>query len=100
MQLPAPVLEGAKMSGLETNVFPILNLPELVTTYVLARIRGLNPEQAEYYQNRQALIRKLSFSLRSPVTIIERDDEPWLVLRRQRRCSGISFPTRPDGRLL
>jgi len=68
------------MSGLETNVFPILNLPELVTTYVLARIRGLNPEQAEYYQNRQALIRKLSFSLRSPVTIIERNDEPWLVL--------------------
>ena len=68
------------MTGLETNVFPILNLSELVTTYVLCKIRGLNPEQPEYYQNRQALIRKLSFSLRSPATIIERDEEPWLVL--------------------
>lgn len=78
------------MTGLDTNVFPILNLQELVTKYVLVKIRGLSPEQPEYYQNRQALIRKLSFSLRSPVTIIERSDEPWLVLP-----SGVPVPASP-----
>jgi hypothetical protein len=78
------------MSGLETNVFPILNLAELVTKYTLSRIRGLNAEQPEYFQNRQALIRKLSFTLRRPVTIIERDEEPWLVLP-----SDVAVPSSP-----
>jgi hypothetical protein len=68
------------MTGLESNVFPILNAAELVSFYRLLKIRGLDKDQPEYYQNRQTLIRKLSFARRQPVTIVERDGEPLLVL--------------------
>lgn len=67
--------------GLETNIFPIVNLSDLSSAYRLYRIRGLHPEQSEYYQNCQTLKRRLSFAFGSPVTIIDHHDKPHLVLR-------------------
>lgn len=69
------------MTGLESNIFPITNLPELSSLYRLYKIRGLIPEHAQYFQNRQAIARKLSYALKSPVTVVEYDGQPHLVLR-------------------
>jgi len=66
--------------SLETNVFRIVNLAALSSKYKLYRIKGLNNAPDEYYQNRQNIIRKLSFSLKAPVTIIDRDGMPHLVV--------------------
>lgn len=64
---------------LENNVFSFLNLAELATQYRLYEIRGLK-RYSEYYQNRQNLIHRLSCMLKHPVTIIERDEKPFLVV--------------------
>src|SRR4051794_8699638 len=69
------------MSTLETNVFPITNLSDLAASYRLYRIRGLRPEHPQYFHNRQALISRLSYGLRSPVTIIDRGGTPHAVIR-------------------
>lgn len=69
------------MIALETNVFPIINLTELSAGYRLYRIRGLRAEHDEFFQNQQALIRKLSYRLRSPVTIVTRGGEPHVAIR-------------------
>jgi hypothetical protein len=69
------------MMGLETNLFPIINLDDLSSACRLYRIRGLLPDQSEYYQNCQTLKRRLSFALGSPVTIIDHGGRPHLVLR-------------------
>jgi len=69
------------MTGLQTNTYPITNLSSLSSKYRLHRIRGLRPEQDEYYQNIHAITRKLSYELKNPVTVIEREDGPCLVLR-------------------
>lgn len=66
--------------SLENNVFPFLNLTELATQYRLYNIRGLQKSHSEYYQNRQGLIHRLSYLLKHPVTIIERDEKPFLVV--------------------
>ncbi len=74
------------MSTTGTNEFAILNLNELSTKYKLFAIKGLknnsDDEKArnDYYQNRQYLIKKLSFKLRQPITIIEREESPFLVV--------------------
>lgn len=68
------------MTSLETNIFPITNLAELSSEYKLYRIKGLSKSQNEYYQNRQTIIEKLSYKLQNPVTIIERDGVPHLVV--------------------
>lgn len=67
--------------SLETNVFRILNTDALSATYKLYRIKGLNNAPDEYYKNRQNIISKLSFSLKVPVTIIDPDGVPHLVVR-------------------
>jgi hypothetical protein len=69
------------MSALETNIFPIANLSELTASYRLYRIRGLRPDQPECYQNRQALLRRLSYQLQSPVTVIDREGVPHVAIR-------------------
>jgi len=69
------------MSSVETNVFPITNLKDLKSQYRLYRIRGLMSEQDEYDYNIQVLIGRLSRMLKSPVTVIDRDGQPYLVLR-------------------
>ncbi|HEY9853863.1 MAG TPA: hypothetical protein V6D28_30620 [Leptolyngbyaceae cyanobacterium] len=63
----------------ESNIFPFLNLSDLATQYQLYEIRGLK-SRAEYYQNRQNLIHRLSYQLKHPVTIIELDEKPCLVV--------------------
>src|SRR5262249_17920431 len=69
------------MSVLETNVFPITNLSELTASYRLYRIRGLRPEHPQYFHTRQALSRRLGFGLRTPVTIIDHQGPPHVVVR-------------------
>lgn len=68
------------MKDIETNVFPILNLDELSLRYDTYRIRNLKRDQDEYFQNRDALVRDLSFKLKEPVQVIERQGEPHLVV--------------------
>ena len=68
------------MTNLETNIFPITNLAELSSEYKLYRIKGLSTSQEEYYQNRQIIIERLSYRLQNPVTVIERDGTPHLVV--------------------
>ncbi len=70
------------MTTLRTNIFRILNLGELNAKYRLYRIRGLSKEQPEYYQNKQLLIKSLSYALRTPATITDRGEEGiFLVVR-------------------
>jgi hypothetical protein len=80
------------MSALETNVFPITNLRTLSSPYRLYRIRGIRPDDPEYHQNLQTLVRKLSYSLRSPVTSIIQDGEPRLVIRDDAANPPSPFP--------
>ena len=80
------------MSTLETNVFPITNLQTLSSPYRLYRIRGIRPDDPEYHQNLQTLVRKLSYSLRSPVTSIIHDGEPRLVIRDDAANPPSPFP--------
>lgn len=68
------------MGRVETNIFTITNLSDLSTEYRLFRIRGLRPEQDEYYQNLNHITRKLSYELRAPVTTIQRGEEIFLVV--------------------
>lgn len=68
------------MAGLESNVFPITNLGELTSVYKLYRIRGLDPDHANYYANRGHVERRLSYLLKAPAVVIERDRVPYLVL--------------------
>ena len=68
------------MTYIETNIFPITNLRELNFRYDTYRVWNLRREQDEYFQNRDNLVRDLSFRLRAPVQIIERNDGPYLVV--------------------
>ena len=68
------------MPRIETNDFAITNLSALKSRYKLYKITGLRPGSAEYYANRQHIIRKLSFGFQRPVTVIERNDAPYLVV--------------------
>lgn len=78
--------------SLETNVFRIVNLAALSSKYKLYRIKGLNNAPDEYYQNRQNIIRKLSFSLKAPVTIIDRDGVPHLVVSSSAKAPPNHLP--------
>lgn len=69
------------MSGLETNIYPILNLHDFSARYRPYRIRGLHKDHPEYYQNMQILIRQISYALRTPATITESGDDTFLVIR-------------------
>lgn len=69
------------MVGLETNIFAIGNLNRLSANYRLYRIKGLRPDQAEYYQNRQHITNNLSRKLKSPILTLLRGEETYLVVR-------------------
>lgn len=69
------------MTGLETNIFPVLDLDKLSARYRLYRIRGLLPDQPEYFQNVQALVRRMSYLLRTPAAVVQRADGPHLAVR-------------------
>ncbi|MFB3779527.1 MAG: hypothetical protein ACE141_18050 [Bryobacteraceae bacterium] len=68
------------MAELETNIYRITNLNELSSRYRLVEVVGLRSDQAEYFQNRETLERRLSYSLRKPVIVIERDGIPYVVV--------------------
>jgi hypothetical protein len=68
------------MTDTETNIFPILNFDDLSLRYDIYRIRNLRRDQAEYFQNREALTRDLSYKLKVPVLTIERQREPYLIV--------------------
>jgi hypothetical protein len=65
---------------IETNDFAIANLGELTSRYRLFRIKGVRRDHGQYYANLQHIIRRLSFLLRKPVTVIERDEIPYMVV--------------------
>ena len=65
----------------EANVFPILNLNQLSSSYRLFEITGINQHLDEYDANIQHIINKLSFSLQHPVTVINHNKKPHLVIK-------------------
>ena len=65
----------------EANVFPILNLDKLSSSYRLFEIVGINRQLEEYDANIQHIINKLSYSLQHPVTVINHNDRPHLVIK-------------------
>ena len=76
----------------DTNIFVINGLERLDSTYRICRIRGLIRSNPHYYRNRQLLINRLSRRKgeTSPVTIVDIDDQPYLVLR-----GDVSVPDSP-----
>jgi len=80
------------MSTLETNIYPILNLDDFSARYRLYKIRGLEREHPEYYQNSQILIRDISYTLSTPATITESGDETFLVMRDDAAKPGYEYP--------
>lgn len=68
------------MGQMESNVFQMSNLAELVSHYRRYRIKGLISGQADYDRNVQILIRDLSQRLKSPVTVTDDDDELYLIV--------------------
>ena len=71
------------MKPIITNIYEIDDLDRLSATYRLCRIRGLSRANPHYYRNRQLLINRLSRRRgeASPVTIIDVEEQPYLVLR-------------------
>jgi len=69
------------MPGIETNTFPITNLSSLSSRYRLYKVKGLTSDQDEYYHNRQLLTRKLSYLLKKPVTVVNYEGLPHVVVR-------------------
>jgi hypothetical protein len=76
--------------SIETNIYKIENLSDIKTNYKIYKIIGLYPEHPEYFQNRQLLIQKLSYQLRHPVTVVERNSQPYLAV-----MEGASHPPTP-----
>jgi hypothetical protein len=74
------VLE-VRVNTIETNIFPISNLGELNAAYRVYRIRGLQPDHSEYFQNRQAITRGVSFALKTPALVLDSNDGPILIVR-------------------
>ena len=69
------------MNTIETNIFSISNLAELNAAYRVYRIRGLQPDHSEYFQNRQAITRGVSFALKTPALVLDSNDGPILIVR-------------------
>lgn len=70
------------MRKIETNDFLIMNLSELVANYRLYKIRGMGDKKSGlYFVNLNNIVRKLSYSLKKPVTTIEIEGTAHLVVR-------------------
>jgi len=65
----------------ETDIFRIENLHELSANYVLFEITGLHDSEDDYDNNIQYIIKKLSYQLKHPVTVIHREAKAFLVVR-------------------
>jgi hypothetical protein len=73
----------------EANVFVIDNLEDLTASYRLHLIRGLDSNHDQYYQNRQMIIRQLSFKLQNPVTIIDLEENLTSLYEQARQMQSI-----------
>jgi hypothetical protein len=80
LPVPVDVLGDDAVTDIETNIFPILNLDDLKLRYDTYRVRNLRRDQDEYFQNRDSLVRDLSFKLKVPVQMIERQGDPYVVV--------------------
>jgi hypothetical protein len=69
------------MNLIETNIFPILNLEDLTASYRVYRIRGLQADHPEYFQNRQAIAKRMSYALRTPALVLDSAEGPTLIVR-------------------
>ena len=90
--------------NMEVNVFRIENLVELSATYRLYRVKGLlrwEPDsevkerrklQQDYYRNLRSLVGRLSRELRSPVTFLEQQEVPYLVVREDGALPKSEYP--------
>ena len=65
---------------LETNIFPIRGLAGLTVDYDVYKIIGLTPGAPGYFNNIQTLINRLSRMMQAPVTTIQRDGAPHIVM--------------------
>lgn len=90
------------MSGIETNIFPLLNLEKLSSKYKLYEIKGLNQESSknkdEIYKKVNSLVTKLSYQLQIPVTYIQEDKKFFIVVRDDAKEPPKSVDV-PRGRL-
>ena len=68
----------------ETNIFGIENLEKLSSAYLLYEISGLNRKDDDYDINIQYIIKTLSYKLKHPITIIHKEQIPYLVVRQDR----------------
>ncbi|AEI52168.1 hypothetical protein [Runella slithyformis] len=73
------------MTRYETNIFQIENCKDLTAEYRLFEIWGLTKTNDEYDSHIQYIIKKLSFGLSHPVTVISKEvegnDRDFLVIR-------------------
>lgn len=63
----------------ETNLFTIQNAAELKARFRRCRVRGLNPDHADYHRNKDRL-HGLGRELKRPVTVLEEGGQLYLVL--------------------
>lgn len=70
-----------------TNIFRIENLSDISAQYRAYDIKGLKKGK-DYQENKQFLIKKFSNTLRHPVTIIEIDGEPKLIVKNETGILG------------
>jgi hypothetical protein len=78
------VLGDGAMNGIELNIFSIRNLAGLNFAYDTYVVRNVRRDQAEYFQNRDHLVRTLSYKLKAPVHPINRNGELFLPFHRTR----------------
>ena len=64
---------------IQTNIYPVLNTADLGFRYDTYRIRNLRRDQDEYFQNKEGLVRILSFKLGAPVQVVEYSGAPFLI---------------------
>jgi len=81
-----------------TNIFKIENLSELSAQYRVFDIKGLKKGK-DYQENKQFLIKKFSNTLKHPVTIIEIDKEPKLIVKNDADILNKINPEYDGGRL-
>lgn len=69
------------MNTTETNIFRIENLEGYSAQYRLHPIRGLAPDDEDYFRNLHTLSYRLARELRTPATFLQRDGKAFVVLR-------------------
>ncbi|SFH36983.1 argonaute/piwi family protein [Pedobacter insulae] len=67
----------------ETVIFPINNLHLFTSDYVLYEICGMNDNDEDYDSNIQFIVKSLSYKLKHPVTAINKENKPFLVIRNE-----------------